>query len=227
MPPAKITCYIDCVSPYSYFAFATLLRSRPLLANHNISLNILPFFLGAARDGSGNPWVPQPAIKEAFAKEDMKRSSKLALGKEVKHPEKFPILSLFPIRALTYIHRTYSSSIFESAFLAIFKAMWEDGQDVSTPPVVSAALEPLFPDIAIEELLKLALTPENKKAVMGYTKAAQDTGAFGAPWLVVDNADGQREMFWGSDRWEQVYAFLQVPYEPLRILPPREGTAKL
>ncbi len=102
--------------------------------------------------------------------------------------------------------------------------MWEDSLDISSPPVVAKALSGLFPDS--ESLFQGALTPENKKAVIEYTKQAQDTGAFGGPWLVVDNAEGKRECFWGSDRWEHVYAFLGVPYQPVTILEP-EQKAKL
>jgi len=221
----NITCYIDCVSPYSYFAFHHLIKTRKALNQHNITVEILPFFLGGARDANGNPFVPMPPVKAAWGQNDMKRVSKILLGYELRYPEKFPILSLFPIRVLTYIHRHHPSSTFESAFLALFKTMWEDSLDISSPPVVAKALSDLFPDS--DSLIKGALTPENKKAVIEYTKQAQDTGAFGGPWLVVDNnAKREKECFWGSDRWDHVYEFLGIPYQPMAILEP-EGKAKL
>ena len=70
------------------------MRFRPLLNVHGVSVDIVPFFLGAARDGVGNPFQPTPAAKEPFSKQDSTTTGRL-LGLKVVQPKEFPILSLF------------------------------------------------------------------------------------------------------------------------------------
>jgi glutathione S-transferase kappa 1 len=82
------------VSPYSWFGFTNTLRYRPGLKAHGISVDIIPFFLGGARGGAGNPWTPTPKWKEAFSKQDSEMTGQL-LGLKVVQPKEFPILSLF------------------------------------------------------------------------------------------------------------------------------------
>lgn len=107
----KLTIYVDCgwfpypiihqlpnpdltVSPYSWFGFTNTVRFRPLLNAHGVSVDIIPFFLGAARNGVGNPWTPTPKSKEAFSKQDNEMTGRL-LGLKVVKPKDFPILSIF------------------------------------------------------------------------------------------------------------------------------------
>jgi glutathione S-transferase kappa 1 len=82
------------VSPYSWFGFTNTIRFRPLLEAHGVSVEIIPFFLGGARDSVGNPFTPTPQAKEAFAKQDSEMTGEI-LGLKVVRPEIFPILSLF------------------------------------------------------------------------------------------------------------------------------------
>jgi glutathione S-transferase kappa 1 len=42
--------------------------------------------------------------------------------------------------------------------------------------------------------------------------------AFGAPWIVVVNGNGERREYFGNDRWDHVFEHLGVPYTPVRIL---------
>lgn len=82
------------MSPYSWFGFTNIIRYRPLLNAYGVSVDIIPFFLGAARDSVGNPFAPTPKAKEAFATQDSEWTGKL-LGLKVVRPKIFPILSLF------------------------------------------------------------------------------------------------------------------------------------
>jgi 2-hydroxychromene-2-carboxylate isomerase len=108
----KLTIYVDCglspsfdalsfttnarptVSPYSWFGFTNILRYRPLLNAHGVSVNIIPFFLGGARESVGNPWTPTPKWKEEFAAQDSQTTGQL-LGLKIVQPKDFPILSLY------------------------------------------------------------------------------------------------------------------------------------
>lgn len=82
------------VSPYSWFGFTNTIRYRPYLNAYGVSVEIIPFFLGAARDGAGNPFTPTPKWKEAFAEQDSTLTGEI-LGLKVVRPKEFPILSLF------------------------------------------------------------------------------------------------------------------------------------
>jgi glutathione S-transferase kappa 1 len=82
------------VSPYSWFGFTSIVRFRPLLEEYGITVEIIPFFLGAARDSAGNKFAPTPKWKEAFAEQDSQLTGEM-LGLKVVRPEEFPILSLF------------------------------------------------------------------------------------------------------------------------------------
>ena len=68
------------------------------------------------------------------------------------------------------------------------------------------------------------MAPENKKRVIDLTMSA---GAFGAPWIVALNKQGEKRSWFGNDRWEQIFFHLGVPYSPLRIVPPEAAKAKM
>jgi 2-hydroxychromene-2-carboxylate isomerase len=82
------------VSPYSWFGFTNTVRFRDLLNAHDVSVEIIPFFLGAARDSAGNPFKPPLKAKETFEAHDTEVTGKL-LGLKVVRPELIPISSLF------------------------------------------------------------------------------------------------------------------------------------
>ena len=64
-----------------------------MLNAYDITVEIVPFFLGAARDNAGNPFTPAPRVKEAFGKQDTETIGKL-LGLKLVRPKAFPTLSL-------------------------------------------------------------------------------------------------------------------------------------
>ncbi|KAJ9634550.1 hypothetical protein H2199_009007 [Coniosporium tulheliwenetii] len=206
MPPspkgAKLTIYVDCA-----------------LQAHGVHVEITPFFLGGARDSAGNPWMPTPKWKEAFSKQDSEMTGKL-LGLETKQPKEFPILSLFAVRVATWVKDHYPDDKFEDTFLALVSGYWNKGINIAKPEGILEALSDVFPKEEIEEIMQKAVTPENKKIVIDRTMAS---GAFGAPWIVGVTSEGDKKMWFGNDRWEQVFAHLGVPYSPLAVLPPKES----
>ena len=56
--------------------------------------------------------------------------------------------------------------------------------------------------------MKAISDPTMKKKLSDFTQEALDGGAFGAPWWVITNANGETERFFGSDRWDHVCDFL-------------------
>ncbi|KAH6633805.1 glutathione S-transferase [Boeremia exigua] len=218
-----ITIFIDCVSPYSWFGFINIKNFRPLLTAHGIEVFIEPFFLGGARDGVGNPFTPPVPAKATFGEQDLELTSEL-LGLKVIRPEVFPISSLFPVRLARYVKDHYSAKKFEETFLGLVSGYWGRNINISTPEGVLKALEVVFPAHELEEIIKKALSAENKKRVVDTTMSV---GAFGAPWIIAVNRNGERRDWFGNDRWNQVFHHLKVPYTPVTILPPSQAKSHL
>ncbi|KAG4433453.1 hypothetical protein IFR05_011057 [Cadophora sp. M221] len=213
----KLTTTI--VSPYSWFGITNILKHRPGLVAHGVNVDIQPFFLGGARDAVGNFWQPTPKWKEAFAAQDTQLNGEL-LGLTIVQPEEFPIKSLFPVRVATYIKDNYPDSKFEATFLALVSGYWSRGINISQPAGLIEALSPLFTVSEIEEIMKKAVEPANKQRVIETTK---ESGAFGAPWIICVDSKGDKKSWFGNDRWDQIFAHLGVPYEPVHVVMPKES----
>ncbi len=122
-----------------------------------------------------------------------------------------------PVRVATYIKDHYETEKFEATFGALASGYWSKGINVSSTEGIVQALDGIFSSAELEKILKGAVSAENKKRVMEQTASA---GAFGAPWIVAVNSDGERKAWFGNDRWDQVLAHLAVPYKPVSIIPP-------
>jgi len=129
-----------------------------------------------------------------------------------------------PVRVATWIKDHYPSEKFDATFPALASGYWSKGINISTPEGVLEALKDVFSEGELREIMKNALTPENKKRVAEQTMGA---GAFGAPWIVGINGDGEKKAWFGNDRWDQVFEHLGVPHTPVRILPREAVKSKL
>jgi glutathione S-transferase kappa 1 len=123
----------------------------------------------------------------------------------------------------TWVKDHYPAEKFEQTFPAFSVAYWNKGINISKPEGVVKALEGIFPEQEIREIMKKAVSPENKQRVIDLTMSA---GAFGAPWIQAYNSRGERRDWFGNDRWDQVMYHLEVPFTPVRIIPPAELEVK-
>ncbi|KAL1979589.1 hypothetical protein VTN96DRAFT_5545 [Rasamsonia emersonii] len=221
-----IHAYFDCVSPYSYFAFLHLRKHRAVLATHGVKIEIHPVFLGGINVGSGNtpPWK-LPA-KARYSEYDRKNAVRYFGLPEFTAPSFFPILSLLPQRAITYIKAHYPASKFEETFLLLWQWLFYRHEDISQPAVLTRLLTEDAGFTAHEAETIIAATGEQKwkDALLARTKEALDRGAFGAPWfwVVREGPDGKEEetsMFFGSDRFHYIWTFLNLPFDDIKIHP--------
>ncbi|KAF3046694.1 hypothetical protein E8E11_005169 [Didymella keratinophila] len=205
---SKITCYLDCVSPYS------------------VEIDIIPVFLGGINVGSGNkpPWT-LPA-KAAYSGYDSARAKQYFGAKDVKTPEFFPIMSLLPQRALCFVKKQHPDQ-FVSTFLDIFEAMWKNGKDVSKPDTLAETLQSKFSPKEVKTILSSANSAPFKQRLNDNTKEALDRGAFGAPWFWVRNAKGAEEPFFGSDRFHYMWEYLGLPWKDVELVPQGQPKAKI
>ncbi|KAL2793896.1 thioredoxin-like protein [Aspergillus keveii] len=219
MAQKKIECYLDCVSPYSYYAFTYLQANKQTLESFGVEIEFIPVFLGGINVGSGNkpPWT-LPA-KAAYSKYDGKRAQRY-FGHNFEIPGFFPILSLLPQRALTYIKKTHQKNTIESSFHACFSTMWNEHIDISVPENLAIALSKVFKDESvIKDILAGANAPETKAALTETTgRVVKDLGAFGCPWFWVSDGKGNGEPFFGSDRFHYMWDFLGVPHRDLELV---------
>ncbi|KAH6620386.1 glutathione S-transferase kappa 1 [Boeremia exigua] len=222
----KITCYLDCVSPYSYFALLYLEKNRQALASHNVDIDIIPVFLGGINVGSGNkpPWT-LPA-KAAYSGFDSARAKRYFGAEDVKTPDFFPILSLLPQRALGFVKETHPD-LFIPTFIDIFDAMWKNGKDVSVPETLAETLQSRFTPEQIKIILSSANSAPFKQRLNDNTKEALDKGAFGCPWFWVRNAKGAEEPFFGSDRFHYMWEYLGLPWKDVELEPHTTPKAKI
>ncbi|EZF12459.1 hypothetical protein H112_06578 [Trichophyton rubrum D6] len=217
----KIEAYLDCPSPYSYYAFLHLLRNRDVLESHGVEIDVHPVFLGGINAGSGNkpPWT-LPA-KAAYGQFDRVRAGKYFGVDDFKVPSFFPPLTILPQRCATYIKQNYPRERFENTFLLYWKYMFYKNIDLSKPEGMTELLEEAnFSKGEIDRILTSAKTDEIKKALADRTQEALDRGAFGAPWFWVRHAEtGREEPFFGSDRFHFMWGFLGIPFDDVKIRP--------
>ncbi|KAL7820247.1 thioredoxin-like protein [Trichoderma aethiopicum] len=229
----KIECFLDISSYFSYVAFADLAQNRDKLAANGVDIEIHPVFLGGINNLSGNnpPWTNKAKAK--YLQHDSRRAAQRVGLLNVRSPPDLMAagLTISPLRALHYIKANYPRDVFLAAMEACFIAFW-------TPPnvnlipeenlraVLQGATEKpgksdsrkLFTEDEVERIMQSR--GSMKDVLLATTKRAVELGAFGAPWFWVTNGRGEQEPFFGSDRFNHIYKFLDVPFQDIALLTP-------
>jgi 2-hydroxychromene-2-carboxylate isomerase len=193
---APIDFYFDFSSPYGYFA-AT--RISALAKKYGRTVSWRPMLLGAVFKITGSGPLPTLPLKGPYSKRDMLRTARY-LDIPFSFPDPFPISTQAPARAVCWLEQQAPQQI-ESAVLALYRAYFVDGKDISSPEVTAEVLAPLGFDPA--KVVAALGDPAIKDRLKQQTTAAIDRGVFGSPYIVVDD-----EPFWGHDRLDQVERWL-------------------
>ncbi|KAG0224315.1 hypothetical protein BGX31_008119, partial [Mortierella sp. GBA43] len=93
-------------------------------------------------------------------------------------------------------------------------------RNISQPEVIQSALLPIFNSDAskVQSYLEMATQSEIKQLLKDYSDEAVARGVFGAPTFIVKKAGEPADkeyLFFGSDRFEMIAAFLDLPYPGL------------
>ncbi|TLD33293.1 hypothetical protein PspLS_00482 [Pyricularia sp. CBS 133598] len=234
MAKGKIQCYLDIASYFSYIAFADLLSNLDLLADHGIEVEFVPVLIAGINTKSGNkpPWTLQAKAK--YLRHDSERATARVGKTGIAFPKDFlsMALTVLPQRAMHYIMRKYSPKQYQTAMHYLFHVFWTPPhKNLTKEEVLREALgsvpsdfpgqgAPMFTSQEVEDIIKAAGTQEYKDALTRSTDEAVAKGAFGAPWIWVANASGAEEPFFGSDRFNHIYKFLDLPFRDIELLPP-------
>jgi len=195
MQQRTIEFFWDAASPYTYLAATQI---EPLAARAGVGLLWRPFLLGKVFEATGNR---MPAAVPAKARHlfcDVQRWAQY-YGVPVAFPKVFPVNSVLALRAGIAASEQGKGAGFA---LAVMRAYWAGGSDISQPEVVSTVAGSVGLDGAA--LLLQAQAQPVKDQLRANTEEAVKRGAFGAPCFFVGE-----QMFWGNDRLVLLEEFLR------------------
>ena len=189
---AEVECFFDCSSPWTYFAFESLLRMQDEIG---VSIQWRPFLVGGVFNAV-NPSVytsrdaPIPA-KSAYGKKDQQDWAR-HLGLLIHYrPTVFPVNSVKAMRACIVLEPEGKLVPFARA---AFKAYWTDDKDISQLPVLAEICASL--DIESTKLFGAIEQQPIKDILRANTQEAISRGSFGSPTMFV----GGDDMYFGNDR---------------------------
>lgn len=195
---AELECFFDCSSPWTYFAFESLLQMQEEIG---VTIRWRPFLVGGVFNVV-NPSVynsrdkPVPA-KSAYSKKDQQDWARY-LGLPIQYrPTVFPVNSVKAMRACIVLEAEDRLVRFARE---AFKAYWIDDKDISQIPVLTEICNKL--DIDAGTLFAAIEQQPVKDALRANTQEAIDRGSFGSPTIFV----GGDDMYFGNDRMPLIKA---------------------
>ncbi|HEX3576037.1 MAG TPA: 2-hydroxychromene-2-carboxylate isomerase [Rhodopila sp.] len=189
---AELECFFDCSSPWTYFAFESLLRMQDEIG---VTIQWRPFLVGGVFNAVNQSVynsrdTPVPA-KSAYGKKDQQDWARY-LGLPILYrPSVFPVNSVKAMRACIVLDAEEKLVQFARA---TFKAYWTDDKDISQIPVLTGICAELGIDAA--KLLAAIEQQPVKDRLRANTQEAIDRGSFGSPTIFV----GGDDMYFGNDR---------------------------
>ncbi|XP_037779659.1 glutathione S-transferase kappa 1-like [Penaeus monodon] len=197
----KIDLFYDVLSPYTWFAFETLMRYK----NHwNIEVTLKPMLLAGVNQATGNKPPGLVPNKAVYMNSDLARCATY-FNVPLKMPEDpFDMImvkgSLIPNRFLTAIDMLHPEHL-EAATRALWMSGWSRGEDFTQPAILAKAGQTA--GLSNDQLLKIQehMTQQaTKDRLRAYTDQAVQYGAFGSPTIIY-HKDGSPQLFFGSDRF--------------------------
>jgi glutathione S-transferase kappa 1 len=201
MPP-KIELFYDVVSPYSWFAFETLLRFEKAWG---FDLVLRPFFPGGVLKATGNQPPAMLPPKALFLLRDLERCQR-EFDVPLTQPTDVSFLTrnTLPAMRLLSLLEDEDRPELQSVSRCFWQRFWGEHAEVSEQTtLLSVAEKGGVPLADAQRLVAHVSKPEVKDALKAKTQEAIDRGAFGAPTLWVTTR-GEPEMYFGSDRFSHI-----------------------
>jgi 2-hydroxychromene-2-carboxylate isomerase len=188
-----VTFYFDPISPYAWLASKQLERIEAAGAD----IQLVPVLFAAMLNAHGQKGPAEIAAKRIYTFRDVMREA-ARQGLRFRGPPGHPFNPLQALRLCRAIENQPQRRQFA---LALFAACWEDGEDLSSMPVLLAVAQRCGLDG--EALAAVAATSALKKALADDTAGAIADGVFGVPTFRYND-----ELFWGADRVDAFLASL-------------------
>lgn len=189
---SELECFYDCSSPWTYFAFESLLRMQDEIG---VTITWRPFLVGGVFNAV-NPTVhnnrekPVPS-KQAYGKKDQQDWAR-HLGLPIHYrPTVFPVNSVKAMRACILLAPEGKLVPFARA---AFEAYFGADEDISQDAVLEGVCRAAGVDPA--RVLAGIGDPAIKAALKANTDELIARGGFGSPTTFV----GERDMYFGNDR---------------------------
>lgn len=194
-----IDFYFDFSSPYSYLLGEKI---DDLAARFGRKVRWHPILLGIVFKATGSaPLTLQFPAKAEYSALDFARSARF-MGLPYRHPDKFPLPTQNAARAYYWLHGQ-DCALARRFAKAVFRALFVENRDVSSPATVLDIAETLGVD---RQALEAALQDEAiKQRLKQEVDAALALGVFGAPYVVIDG-----QPFFGADRLPQIEKWLET-----------------
>ncbi|OAA55969.1 Thioredoxin-like fold protein [Niveomyces insectorum RCEF 264] len=205
---ARITLYVDVVSPFAYEAYHIFQNDAIFKA---CDIRYVPIFLGGLMKACGNTAPVFVKNKDKWIQTERLRWAR-AFNVPMKEeaPPGFPPLTLTAMRALCVVAQLddgHGQKKFLGVLDALFRQLWVEHQPVHEPATVKETLGSVLGREEADKVMGQIGTAGKRILAENTDKAFAD-GAFGLPWMVCTNATGQTESFWGVDHLGQVTQFL-------------------
>ncbi len=195
---APIEFYFDFLSPFGYIGSIGI---EEIGARQGREVDWRPVLLGVTvMKVMGLPPVPETPLKGAYSKRDAPRTARY---RGIPwNPADVPAFPPLPAgRAFTWL-KDDDPDLARRFARAVYRAHWSEARDVTTPEKLAALGGEL--GIDPEALLAAIADPGVKARHREWVDLAIARGVFGVPTFIVDG-----EMFWGSDKLEQVEAWIE------------------
>jgi 2-hydroxychromene-2-carboxylate isomerase len=200
MSKPRLSFFYDFVSPYTYFS-ATQIDA--LAAKHDVEVSWEPALLGGIMKATGNtPPAALPA-RASYMMQDLVRWAEF-YGVPFTFTPFFPLVTMAAMRAALGV-RMRAKDGFAAFNQAVFRAAWVEQRNVASKDVLADIAKTI--GIAPEIVLAADDAPNIKDLLKEQTQRAVSLGAFGMPYVVVEQGDS-REGYFGNDRLPLVEARL-------------------
>jgi len=113
-----------------------------------------------------------------------------------KAPEPFPQATLHAQRALCAISLAFPDKL-DDCLAALYHTFWVERQTIGKPEVFGPVLQKVLGEADAKTVMEKMASPEVKKLLVDNTDLSIKEGAFGLPWFVATNSNGEKEGYVG------------------------------
>jgi 2-hydroxychromene-2-carboxylate isomerase len=189
-----VAFYFDPISPYAWLASRQLNRFQDTGARFDFK----PVLFAALLDANGQRGPAEIPAKRAYIMRDVLRIAS-RLGIPFEGPPTHPYNPLRALRACIAVPDPEERQRFA---IALMDAAWSRGLDITEEKVITTVAAGCGLDGPA--LVAKSVSPEVKQQLIDATQNALAAGVFGVPTFCYQN-----ELFWGSDRLDDVLWTLQ------------------